>query len=138
MSQPTGAGTPAPSQSGQQSGSAVTSSQGNANAYTWNNSNPKMTKMLDEDLGNFRAWHEAILQRENQKGVRAAVEASVPGSVEDSAVKHFLQQSLPKFWEDEVTDRPSAYDFIQWISSECTKGNNTGASANGRKPWSMA
>jgi hypothetical protein len=61
MSQLTGVGTPAPSQTGQQSGSAATSSQGNAMAYTWNNSNPKMTKMLEEDYSNFRAWHEAIL-----------------------------------------------------------------------------
>jgi hypothetical protein len=133
MSQPTGAATPAPSQSGQQSGSAATSSQGNANAYTWNNSNPKMTKMLEEDKSNFAAWHEAIVNCANQKGVRGAVDGPMPGSVEDSAVKHFLQQSVPKIWEDEVTDRPSAYDFIQWIRSECTGGKNTGTSAKWEK-----
>lgn len=129
MSQQIGAGTPTPSQTGQQSRSAATSSDGTSAAYTWNNSNPKMTVMLEVDKSNFWSWQEAIVICANQKGVRAAVDRPMPGSVEDSAVKHFLKQSVPKIWEDEVTDHASAFDFIQWISSECTGGKNTGTSA---------
>eukprot|EP00884_Botryococcus_braunii_P012553 jgi/Botrbrau1/21299/Bobra.0184s0012.1 len=57
----------------------------------------------------------------------------MPSTVEDPAAKHFLQQSVPTIWEDEVTDRPSAYDFIQWIKSDCIGGKNPGTSAQWEK-----
>jgi hypothetical protein len=96
-------------QSGQQTVSATTGGQSNSRyEYTMNSSNVKMTVMLLSDRTNFLDWHYALRSCAIQKGAKGAVEAAMPDTAEDAAVKHLIQQSIPAMWHGEVTQRPSA------------------------------
>jgi hypothetical protein len=114
------------SQSGQQTASATTGGQSNSRyEYTMNSSNVKMTVMLLSDRTNFLDWHYALRSCAIQKGAKGAVEAAMPDTAEDAAVKHLIQQSIPAMWHGEVTQRPSAFDLLKWLGERCTGGKDT-------------
>eukprot|EP00884_Botryococcus_braunii_P019066 jgi/Botrbrau1/5843/Bobra.0366s0024.1 len=54
-----------------------------------------------------------------------ALETAMPKTAENAAVKHFILQSVPPpMWQDEVKQRGSAFDFIQWMADRCTGGKD--------------
>eukprot|EP00884_Botryococcus_braunii_P012031 jgi/Botrbrau1/20829/Bobra.0156s0054.1 len=107
-------------QSGQTTGGTAASSY----AYTMNSSNPKMSTQLKADRTNFRAWREELESCAMQKGAMGALETAMPKTAENAAVKHFILQSVPSMWHDEVKQRGSAFDFIQWMADRCTGGKD--------------
>jgi hypothetical protein len=50
-----------------------------------------------------------------RREAKGAVEAAMPDTAEDAAVKHLIQQSIPAMWHGEVTQRPSAFDLLKWL-----------------------
>eukprot|EP00884_Botryococcus_braunii_P011610 jgi/Botrbrau1/2044/Bobra.0047s0021.1 len=90
--------------------------------YVMNSSNPKMFTQLKADRTNFRAWREELESCAMQKGAMGALEAPMPRTAKNAAVKHFILQSIPPMWQDEVKQRGSAFDFIQWVADYCIGG----------------
>ena len=120
----TSEGTPRQSMTGTQSASAEPHVEIDKAAYIPNTSNPKMTVMLDDGGRNFAFWYEALEACANTKGVRAAMERPMPGSVENSAIKQWLIQSVPAIWHSQISSHKAAFDFIAWVKKNHTGGSN--------------
>eukprot|EP00884_Botryococcus_braunii_P016421 jgi/Botrbrau1/3462/Bobra.139_1s0037.1 len=105
MSQPgeVSGATPGQSMTGTQSATAEPKVEIDKAAYIPNTSNPKMTVMLDDGGRNFEFWYENLEACANTKGVRAALERPMPGSVENSAIKQWLIQSVPVIWHSQIS-----------------------------------
>ena len=126
MSQPgeVSGATPGQSMTGTQSATAEPKVEIDKAAYIPNTSNPKMTVMLDDGGRNFEFWYEALEACANTKGVRAALERPMPGSVENSAIKQWLIQSVPVIWHSQISCHKAAFDFITWVKNSHTGGSN--------------
>eukprot|EP00884_Botryococcus_braunii_P016245 jgi/Botrbrau1/3303/Bobra.0048s0001.1 len=80
--------------------------------------------MLDDGGRNFEFWYENLEACANTKGVRAALERPMPGSVENSAIKQWLIQSVPVIWHSQISCHKAAFDFIAWVKNSHTGGSN--------------
>eukprot|EP00884_Botryococcus_braunii_P017368 jgi/Botrbrau1/4314/Bobra.0232s0006.1 len=48
----------------------------------------------------------------------------MPGSVENSAIKQWLIQSVPVIWHSQISCHKAAFDFIAWVKNSHTGGSN--------------